>query len=76
MSSIRRAVQVLDLLAGKGALGVRGSAKLKLPVGSAHRLLIDLSEAHAVELFVVVMAMPVGELPGPLLGALDDIFFG
>lgn len=50
MSSIRRAVQVLDLLAGKGALGVRAIAQqLKLPVGSAHRLLIDLSEENVVE---------------------------
>ena len=50
MSSIRRTIQVLDLLAGKGALGVRAIAQqLSLPVGSAHRLLIDLSEEGAVE---------------------------
>jgi len=50
MSSIRRAVQVLDLLAGKGALGVRAIAQqLKLPVGSAHRLPIDLGEENVIE---------------------------
>lgn len=50
MSSIRRAIQVVDLLAGKGVLGVRAIAQqLKLPVGSVHRLLIDLSEEQVVE---------------------------
>jgi len=50
MSSIRRVIQVVDLLAGKGALGVRAiSQQLKLPVGSVHRLLIDLSEEQVVE---------------------------
>jgi len=50
MSSIRRTIQVLDLLAGKGALGVRAVAQqLKLPVGSVHRLLNDLLEENVVE---------------------------
>ncbi|MGN6100720.1 MAG: IclR family transcriptional regulator [Devosia sp.] len=50
MSSIRRSIQVVDLLAGKGALGVRAIAQqLKLPVGSVHRLLLDLSEEAVVE---------------------------
>ena len=43
MSSIRRSIQVLDLLARKGPLGVRAVAQqLQLPLGSVHRLLIDL----------------------------------
>jgi hypothetical protein len=50
MSSIRRTIQVLDLLAGKGALGVRAVAQqLKLPVASVHRLLMDLAEEEVVE---------------------------
>lgn len=50
MSSPRRAIQVLDLLARKGALGVRGIAQqLDLPVGSVHRLLLELAEENAVE---------------------------
>lgn len=50
MSSIRRAIQVLDLLARKGALGVRAVAQqLALPVGSVHRLLLDLAEEKVVE---------------------------
>jgi DNA-binding IclR family transcriptional regulator len=41
---------VLDLLARKGALGVRGIAQqLELPVGSVHRLLLDLAEENVVE---------------------------
>lgn len=50
MSSVRRTIQVLDLLARKGALGVRGVASaLELPVGSVHRLLNDLAEESVVE---------------------------
>lgn len=50
MSSIRRAIRVLDLLARKGALSARGvSQQLSLPVGSVHRLLVDLSEEKVVE---------------------------
>ncbi|MDB5474001.1 MAG: hypothetical protein JWP99_1304 [Devosia sp.] len=50
MSSIRRAIQVLDLLARKGALGVRAVAQhLALPVGSVHRLLLDLALENVVE---------------------------
>jgi DNA-binding IclR family transcriptional regulator len=50
MSSIRRTIHVLDLLARKGALGVRGVAQhLALPVGSVHRLLLDLAEEQVVE---------------------------
>lgn len=50
MSSVRRTIQVLDLLARKGALGVRGVAgALALPVGSVHRLLNDLAEESVVE---------------------------
>lgn len=50
MSSVKRAIDVLDLLARKGALGVRAVAvHLDLPVGSVHRLLQDLAEENAVE---------------------------
>lgn len=50
MSSIRRSVQVIDLLARKGALGVRAVAQqLALPLGSVHRLLLDLNEEGIVE---------------------------
>jgi DNA-binding IclR family transcriptional regulator len=50
MSSIKRAIQVLDLLARKGGLGVRAVAQqLALPVGSVHRLLIDLADEGVVE---------------------------
>jgi DNA-binding IclR family transcriptional regulator len=50
MSSTRRTIHVLDLLARKGALGVRAVAQqLDLPVGSVHRLLLDLSEENVVE---------------------------
>ncbi|MDB5539011.1 MAG: hypothetical protein JWQ89_738 [Devosia sp.] len=50
MSSIKRTIQVLDLLARKGALSARGVAQqLSLPVGSVHRLLIDLSDENVVE---------------------------
>ena len=45
MSSIKRAISVVDLLARKGPLGVRSVAKqLNLPLGSVHRLLLDLAE--------------------------------
>lgn len=50
MSSINRAIQVLDLLARKGPLGVRAVAQqLDLPLGSVHRILLDLEEENAVE---------------------------
>jgi DNA-binding IclR family transcriptional regulator len=49
-SSIRRTIQVLDLLAEKGALGVRAVAQqLKLPAASVHRLLLDLAQEAVVE---------------------------
>jgi IclR family transcriptional regulator, KDG regulon repressor len=48
MSSIRRSVQVMELLARKGPMGVRAVAQqLGLPLGSVHRLLLDL-EAEGV----------------------------
>ncbi len=50
MSSVRRSVQVMDLLARRGPLGVREMARqLSLPLGSVHRMLIDLAEEHVVE---------------------------
>lgn len=50
MSSITRSIQTLDLLARKGPLGVRAVAQqLKLPLGSVHRLLLDLEEEDVVE---------------------------
>jgi DNA-binding IclR family transcriptional regulator len=48
VSSITRSIQVMELLARKGPLGVRAVAlQLKLPLGSIHRLLLDL-EAEGV----------------------------
>lgn len=45
MSAITRSVQVMDLLARKGPLGVRAVAQqLSLPLGSVHRLLHNLAE--------------------------------
>src|SRR5262245_61617254 len=50
MSTIRRSVQVMDLLARRGPLGVRAVAQqLKLPLGSVHRILIDLAAEEIVE---------------------------
>jgi len=50
MSSTRRTVTILDLLARRGPLGVRAVAQqLKLPLGSVHRILLDLSEEMVVE---------------------------
>lgn len=50
MSSIRRAVQVMELLARRSPLGVRAVAQqLGLPVGSVHRLLNDLAGEGVVE---------------------------
>jgi IclR family acetate operon transcriptional repressor len=50
MSSITRAIQALDLLARKGPLGVRAVAQqLGLPLGSVHRMLLDLGEENVVE---------------------------
>ena len=43
-------MQVLDLLARKSPLGVRAVAQqLRLPLGSVHRLLLDLAEEGVVE---------------------------
>ncbi|MGN6103453.1 MAG: helix-turn-helix domain-containing protein, partial [Devosia sp.] len=48
MSSIRRSVQVMELLARKGPLGVRPVAQqLGLPLASMHPLLLD-HEAEGV----------------------------
>ena len=50
MSSIRRSVQVMELLARKSPLGVRAVAtQLGLPLGSVHRLLLDFAEEGVVE---------------------------
>ncbi len=50
MSSIIRSVQAMDLLARKGPLGVRAVAQqLKLPLGSVHRMLLDLAEAGVAD---------------------------
>ncbi len=50
MSSIKRTIQVLELLARQGAMTARGvSQQLTLPVGSVHRLLVDLAEENVVE---------------------------
>jgi IclR family acetate operon transcriptional repressor len=50
MSAITRSVQAMDLLARKGPLGVRAVAQqLSLPLGSVHRLLLDLAEEGIVD---------------------------
>src|SRR5690349_3270019 len=50
MSAITRAIQAMDLLARKGPLGVRAVAsQLDLPLGSVHRLLLDLHDEGMVE---------------------------
>ena len=50
MSSIIRSVQAMDLLARKGPLGVRAVAQqLNLPLGSVHRMLLDLAEAGVAD---------------------------
>ena len=50
MSSVARSIQVLDLLARRGPLGVRAIAhELALPLGSTHRLLQDFDAEDVVE---------------------------
>jgi DNA-binding IclR family transcriptional regulator len=50
MSSVSRSIEVIDLLARRGPLGVRAVAgSLALPLGSAHRLLQELAAEHVVE---------------------------
>ncbi len=50
MSSIKRSVQVMELLARKSPLGVRAVAtQLQLPLGSVHRMLLDLEEEGIAE---------------------------
>jgi DNA-binding IclR family transcriptional regulator len=50
VSTISRSVQVLDLLARRGPLGVRAIAQaLELPLGSTHRLLQDFAREAVVE---------------------------
>lgn len=50
MSSIKRSVQVMELLARKSPLGVRAVAtQLALPLGSVHRLLQDLEDEGMAE---------------------------
>ncbi|HHY49543.1 MAG TPA: IclR family transcriptional regulator, partial [Alphaproteobacteria bacterium] len=50
MSAITRAIQAIDLLARKGPLGVRAVAQqLNLPLGSVHRMLLDLAAERVVE---------------------------
>lgn len=50
MSSIRRSIQVIDLLARRGPLGVRAVAQqLTLPLGSTQRVLQDLAAESVIE---------------------------
>ena len=50
MSSSKRSVQLMDLLARKSPLGVRAVAThLGLPLGSVHRLLLDLEDEGVTE---------------------------
>lgn len=50
MSSIRRTVQIVELLARKSPMGVRAIAQqLQLPLGSVHRALVELEEETVVD---------------------------
>lgn len=50
MSSIGRSLRVMELLARRSPMGVRAVAQtLKIPLGSAHRILLDLAEESVVE---------------------------
>src|SRR5437868_7784767 len=50
LTSVPRAIHVIDLLARRGPLGVRAVAQqLDLPLGSAHRILTDLADESVVE---------------------------
>jgi len=50
MSSVLRSVHVIDLLAHRGPLGVRAVAQmLDLPLGSVHRIIVDLAAESVVE---------------------------
>lgn len=50
MPSITRSIQTMELLARKGPLGVRAvAAQLGLPLGSVHRLLVELEEEGIAE---------------------------
>ncbi|MCC5974645.1 MAG: IclR family transcriptional regulator, partial [Rubellimicrobium sp.] len=50
MASISRVFETLELLARKGPMGMRAIAKqLGVPVGSMHRLLVELSEDNVVD---------------------------
>lgn len=50
MTSIPRAVHVIQLLAHRGPLGVRAvSQQLGIPLGSAHRILMDLAAESVVD---------------------------
>jgi DNA-binding IclR family transcriptional regulator len=50
MSSIKRSVQILELVARRGPLGVRAVAQqLQLPLGSVHRILLDLEEEAIID---------------------------
>ena len=55
-NTIGRAARILDLLAQRGAMGVRAIAQhLQLPLGSVHRILLDLADEDFIE------RTPVGE---------------
>jgi DNA-binding IclR family transcriptional regulator len=50
MATVPRVIHVIELLARRGPLGVRAIAHaLHLPLGSAHRLLLDLASETVVE---------------------------
>jgi DNA-binding IclR family transcriptional regulator len=50
MASIQRSIQVMELLARRGPFGVRAVARqLEIPLGSAHRILMDLASESIVE---------------------------
>lgn len=50
MSSVRRALSVIELLSRQGPMGVRAVAQaLEIPLGSAHRILLDLDAEQVVD---------------------------
>ncbi|HEY1295014.1 MAG TPA: IclR family transcriptional regulator [Chloroflexota bacterium] len=50
MTSVPRAIHVIDLLARRGPLGVRAVAQqVGIPLGSAHRILLGLADESVVE---------------------------
>jgi IclR family acetate operon transcriptional repressor len=75
MSSIRRSVQVMELLARKGPMGVRAVAQqLALPLGSIHRLLLDFEAEGVAERTIAgewVLSFRLLEITGMQLDRIE-----